>query len=488
MKASTRKILIISPLALIVCAIIGLLLWYVLSYNMYADDIQKEIALFIAEGGSLDVSDLAPKDSPELRENAERFMRAGENINFYNEMLAGESIGRIDFTSTNIPEEKIIQRAIWEFDMMEGINMEGDKREPSDYCFEWNDEWVYFLERYLNDERATLEDIKQAAEFGKAYFDVNWNYSASRDINRISAIRQMANFLSFEAVFLAKRGDAAGAMENVRLTFRLRRLFDDEPWIMSKLLNYVIDHIACEALHKVLSFTSPDRESVDKLLLELSDHEELNRLTHALLGLTAMSLQHFEVVGDNPAQFKQDYPGRLPRRFSHADRLHYLRWMRFFRAASRKHFPDALDDKDVQRLRNYFGDEANKKRFFYTALDIEPNYRCLEAQANSNARIRMARLALALSLYRKDKGEYPDSLDVLVSEYLPEVQTDPFDGRPIRYIRKGEGYVLYSVGENRIDNKGFWFSDINFETGVETTGDIPWATVEHVREEMQQLQ
>ena len=41
-----------------------------------------------------------------------------------------------------------------------------------------------------------------------------------------------------------------------------------------------------------------------------------------------------------------------------------------------------------------------------------------------------------------------------VPEYLFTLQIDALDGKPIRYKRKGTGYVLYSVEENRTGHGG----------------------------------
>ena len=81
----------------------------------------------------------------------------------------------------------------------------------------------------------------------------------------------------------------------------------------------------------------------------------------------------------------------------------------------------------------------------------------------------MARTVLALSLYRSEAGSYPDSLEALVPKYLPALQIDPFDGKPIRYRRQGEGYVLYSVLENKTDDGGVFRKE-----GVRGELDWPW--------------
>jgi hypothetical protein len=64
---------------------------------------------------------------------------------------------------------------------------------------------------------------------------------------------------------------------------------------------------------------------------------------------------------------------------------------------------------------------------------------------------------LALRAYRLEKGDYPASLDALVSGgYLTKVPDDPFAGTgPLRYRRVSKDrYVLYSVGPDGKDDGG----------------------------------
>ena len=64
---------------------------------------------------------------------------------------------------------------------------------------------------------------------------------------------------------------------------------------------------------------------------------------------------------------------------------------------------------------------------------------------------------LAAQAYRRDKGEFPVSLDALVPEYLEEVPLDPCDrsGGRILYRRDSPTKaVVWSVGEDGTDNDG----------------------------------
>ena len=45
-------------------------------------------------------------------------------------------------------------------------------------------------------------------------------------------------------------------------------------------------------------------------------------------------------------------------------------------------------------------------------------------------------------------------LSDLVPTFLEEVPTDPFDGIPLRYKQLIKGYLLYSIGEDGVDDGG----------------------------------
>ncbi|MBU0678356.1 MAG: hypothetical protein KJ626_09580 [Verrucomicrobia bacterium] len=66
--------------------------------------------------------------------------------------------------------------------------------------------------------------------------------------------------------------------------------------------------------------------------------------------------------------------------------------------------------------------------------------------------IRAIQTACALQTYRREAGEYPTDISLLVPEYLPEIPIDPFDDRPLRYAPHTG--TLYSVGDNLIDDGG----------------------------------
>jgi len=67
---------------------------------------------------------------------------------------------------------------------------------------------------------------------------------------------------------------------------------------------------------------------------------------------------------------------------------------------------------------------------------------------------RHLQLAIALALYHREKGQYPEKLSELSPKYLPTIPLDLFSGKDVIYSRTSKGYRLYSVGPNGKDDGG----------------------------------
>ncbi len=64
------------------------------------------------------------------------------------------------------------------------------------------------------------------------------------------------------------------------------------------------------------------------------------------------------------------------------------------------------------------------------------------------------RLAAALSVHRARNGGYPDKLDELVPSTIDRLPVDGYSGKSFVYLKHEEGYLLYSVFENGVDDQG----------------------------------
>ena len=195
----------------------------------------------------------------------------------------------------------------------------------------------------------------------------------------------------------------------------------------------------------------------------------MNNLNTAFLGETALGLMLFDELRRNPESARSILGGpvaspgddKLLATTFHALWIHtadeaaYLEAMRALRQSVAQPFPAALALPPPPVFRSVW-----RVPFSVVTCSIAPAYGYgIEQSARADAKVAIVRTALALSLYRSDTGAYPDSLDALVPAYLPRLQIDPFDGKPIRYQRRESGYLLYSVDDDTRDDGGMYLRD-----------------------------
>ena len=63
-------------------------------------------------------------------------------------------------------------------------------------------------------------------------------------------------------------------------------------------------------------------------------------------------------------------------------------------------------------------------------------------------------IGLALELYHREHGKWPESLGELSPKYLPTLPADPITGKPLHYKIVGDRPIVYSVGVDGDDDGG----------------------------------
>lgn len=91
-------------------------------------------------------------------------------------------------------------------------------------------------------------------------------------------------------------------------------------------------------------------------------------------------------------------------------------------------------------------------------------------QTQFAAQRRALATKLAIIAYREDNGALPAGLTALVPEYLSAVPEDPFAQAPLSYRQTSDGFVVYSVGPDIIDDGG---QPLTYHTGQDPIpGDV----------------
>jgi hypothetical protein len=113
---------------------------------------------------------------------------------------------------------------------------------------------------------------------------------------------------------------------------------------------------------------------------------------------------------------------------------------------------------------------------FLAAIAI-PNYsRAEQTTAHNQMMVNEAQIACALERYHLAHGEYPETLDMLMPQFMDKIPHDLIGGQPLHYRRTDGGkFLLYSVGWNETDDGGLDVSTQNKNGGTDfTKGDWIW--------------
>ena len=217
-------------------------------------------------------------------------------------------------------------------------------------------------------------------------------------------------------------------------------------------------------------------EPLEKLIVDLAQFDRAAALAeemdhaHRLVALIQLQSQHQEPrVTRQECQSFQEF---LQRRFEESR----VDW-----DASLKQHQIFFDHvRDTVRLRQTAGgfqialadslnvvgksspDQKLTSEFIQTFSQLVPYCR---ASSELRVRQRMLGVLLEISRYRRQHGEFPDSLaDIDWSSWATEVALwqDPHSGANFIYRRTGAGFILYSVGHNGKD-----------DGGVESLDDLP---------------
>lgn len=103
------------------------------------------------------------------------------------------------------------------------------------------------------------------------------------------------------------------------------------------------------------------------------------------------------------------------------------------------------------------------------ALMVPSGQQMFMAADRETARDTVLMAVLALELFSREHGHYPEKLDELVPDFLPAVPEDNHapPKTPLQYRRDGDGALIYSVGDNGVDDGGVFekVEDIGYRIG-----------------------
>ncbi len=313
------------------------------------------------------------------------------------------------------------------------------------------EKWDQFdkAKQLVNDFNSKLKLIHEAAEAGgQIRFPFDFTLMSLDTMKTLNKVRNAASFLSLAVEVSVYSGDCESAMKCTQSLLLLTNALQNEVSTLSVLTNNALFAIGVDRLELILSecyLSDAQLRNLQELIMGVDFRDSITR---ALVAERAFNLTSVEMVS-------------LPT-LKTANKLYVLNHFEKIFATFDKPWIASLqllkqcDQKFANRLSgtviSYPIFTATyltgwHKIFIHSSMEVSARQRCINA-------------TLAAKRFQLMNGSFPQSLveiphDLLTpDEFSQELLIDPFDGKPLRFKLKENRLLIYSVGENQIDDGG----------------------------------
>jgi len=354
---------------------------------------------------------------------------------------------------------------------------------------------------------SVVEELRQAAsKLQGSRFPLNYESASPTEIlfPHLYAFEDCAQVLQMRAVAELENNQSEKAGADVKLMLRLNDSIRTEPFLYSHLVRIRLVSSTMQPIweglveHKWSDTQLVELEQVLGKLDLISDYQ------FAIRGERARNIATIEFMRRNRSRAMNcihliTNVGR-PERYDPSDDMDEYRALPFLTVLISHSIPSGwFNQNKITIVRMYeqflpmITDDRNKAAFivalshatnvFETEREHRSPYNAIALMICSRVvhlskrftfaqeSVDLARVACALERHRIAHGEYPETLDALVPQFIEKLPQDIINGQPLRYHRTDkEQFVLYSVGWNETDDGGIVVSNdsgpwVNIEKG-----------------------
>ncbi|MDB4459225.1 hypothetical protein N9059_01495 [bacterium] len=321
------------------------------------------------------------------------------------------------------------------------------------------------VEEMLDESKQGFEDVELALQRSGSRFAILYENHLGALLPHLRYIKRMGKCFLIRSVYHLEEGDTDKAFHDLIQVRKLADTLDDEPILISQLVDIVLIHFTLVGIKEGLARAAWTEDQMRTLLKELKNVNMLEQFERAMQGENLFQITFTEALiggsSDTQKLLFQDMEvpqiGMLPKGFFQLN-------MAVSCNVHMDHFTkqEQIDNRFISDS-NHFTDEEIKALPWYAVLSkmLLPAFGKAETKfINTQAHLHMALMGLEVELYFKKHGKLPESFDDLK---LPEDtlhRVDPVSGNSLVYERLGDtNYKIYSFGDDRVDGggkKGDW--------------------------------
>lgn len=323
-------------------------------------------------------------------------------------------------------------------------------------------------QNYLGQAAEALEFLHQAAELGgvvQLHDDV---FSSFADVN-LYAIQNGIELLFLEADVLSYIGDHTKAAIPLIHAYEIAEVFRFEPTVggFRQLWHDMVIWKLQSLLPRV------EEKTLEKIQLHFKPTEYREELYRDLFVERIRTIEYFRK--DNLDLLdrlwlswygapKNRHSVRLET-MSRALEIRKQPWPELFRSLDQIQKDLSLQDdvwlEDDKELQFYPFMEKFTSSHPRVLFWIRSHRRFLKSSLETSILSSCTKIGIGAERFFRKNGRYPDDLTQLVPDFLEQVPEDPFGMGPLIYLPEENGFAVYSVGENGVDDGGKKPNDLN---------------------------
>ena len=354
----------------------------------------------------------------------------------------------------------------------------------------WSPGELPLVDAWAEDNRESLELLVEGASRPKYFFPPP-NLAADEDVMLFSVLlpdltlmREMARALKLRATWHISHQRYGLAWRDLLATYRLsRHCGGKNAFLVSCLVGVAIEAMAHESLQALLSEDLPTELLAQirdefralpprKRMWEVYQEGERFGALDALTRLAQGRNQDVSMMIDSTGQLaavagnvRIDWNISLRAANNWYDRMTEATKLPF---AERKEALERIDDElsslnplgnPSRMLHGIVSTRARSELVSDVMLSLllPASHAAVRAEDRADMYSNLIDISIALAQYRSEHASYPETLDAIVPRYLARIPNDLYHSDRPRYERRAEGYLIYSVFENGMDDGGTSF-------------------------------
>lgn len=320
-------------------------------------------------------------------------------------------------------------------------------------------EMAEHIEDYLAHYSETIPLLEEAALIEACRYTGDYREGINLLLPHLGQLRRSARVLQLQSILDHDRGDHDLAAQRCITILGVARSLDNEPLLISGLVNISIQALAYEQIEMLVS----SGKLSDARLRELKDAIEpidLDRIMlRAMVGERCSIHGYFEntellstLFTSSTAIGQMSIVGLRTSGLLDIDHSSALDLMQDYVAFTENPaWPTPPELEDIEN--------RVPRICVVTRMVIPAITSCFRTSRQAEARRRATLIGIAVERFRQKYGNIPAQISDLAPEFLDAVPADPFDGQLFRYRIEDNGVIIYSLGIDGVDHAGRRFND-----------------------------